>query len=122
MLRRLRRAVHWARSLRHLGSRNVVGALAEIQAMEGMAPLRAYEKALKASLLLCRQDYDATEALYAEVIEETEDSDRADDKYVNLFAQYMLAEIRADAASAQALKAQAGRITCSKTMRRWLPM
>ena len=108
--------------MRHLGARNVAGAFAEIQAIEAMASLRAYEKALKAGLLLCLEDDAEAEKLFAEVIAEMADSDRADDKYVALYAEFMLAEMQEDAASAKALKAQAERVACSKIMRRWLPM
>jgi hypothetical protein len=121
MLKGLRRGFYWARALRRSAAANVADALVDIRKMERIAPLRAYEKAFEATLHLRLGDYDATETMFAEVMDETEGSDRAKDKYVNLFSRFILAVMRGDQALEVALKGQADRVACSPALRRWLP-
>lgn len=122
MLGRLRRGVRWARAMRRSGAAEVAEALVEIRKIEGTGPLRAYEKAFKAGLLLRLGDYDSAERLFSEVVKGTGGSDRADDRYVNLYSSFILAEMRGDRMSEEGLKAQADRVACRAILRRWLPM
>ena len=122
MLRRFRRGLHWARALRHSRAADVADALVEIRKIEGMGLLRAYEKAFKAGLLLRLGDYDSAERLFSDVMRTTSGSERADDRYVNIYSGFVLAEMRGEIESEEDLKEQARRVACRAILRRWLPL
>lgn len=93
-----------------------------IEKLEQLRPLRFYEKAFKAGLLIRQGRHREADLLLLDTIEGTEGFASANSLYVNLWAKELLAEGEGDLERAEHLAKEMRSTHCDPRIRRWLPI
>ena len=122
MLRRLSRAWLWTRARNRSAAGDVAAALVYVQKLEARSPLKAHERAFKAGVLLRLGQYSEAEKLFSDVAAATIEPRDENERYVNLYANFVLADMRGNDQLVEILKAKAQRINCRPIFRRRLPI
>ena len=122
MIRRMKRALLWDKVLSLEARADFPTALEKLAGMSSIEPLRSYERALNATLLLRNGDYKRAESelrlLICDLSNETPDNK----KYVRLYCEHILATIEGDLDRKREAGRMARKLDCSSSLKRWLPL
>jgi hypothetical protein len=118
----LRRAWHWMRALKWSREGNVERALADLTYIETFTALQPYEVAFKATLLLRQRRMAEAKAALILAVEMVESKDSGNARYVYLFATALLHGMHGDLKDERKFLDLARKVSCSGTLKRWLPL
>ncbi len=93
-----------------------------IEKLERLRPLRFYEQAFKAGLLIRQERHREADLLLLDTVEATEGVASANSLYVHLWAKELLAQGEGDLERAEHLAEEMRRTHCDPRIRRWLPI
>ena len=122
MFRKRMRAVYGVLARRHAGKHRNQSAMRYLDKMDKLTPLRPFERAFKATLLLIDSEYDTAEKMLKNTVSETERSITADDRYTNLYCRAILSGIDGNKKKKRKSIKEALSLPARPIVKDWLPL
>lgn len=122
MFARIRRALLWVHALSRAREGDFSSSLTMMDSMHALHPLRPFEQAFRATLLLRQKNFEEADKEFERIALSLKEKKDPDETYTRLYCENTLAALDGDLDRERDTRERALSVTCSKLISNALPL